>query len=275
VRQPGHEQAELPGASLPAAARPGAPPQEQRYRSQESASAVDGDDLPSDPARPLRGEEPHPVGNVCGLAETACRDPGHQFPLPVGAITIPLGLRGRVGQDEAGGDAVNGDAERAQFVRHLPGEAQLARLGAGVGLDPGLADGQSRPRRDDDDPPPAAFPHAGHGRPCAQERRGQVGVDHRPPSVVGDLVERAADLADDPAGRVDQDVHRSDGGEEGGNGDRVGQVHGGHRRPVQAHGSLVDPVNLGPVRREGVRDRQPDPVGGPSNDRDPACQPHT
>jgi hypothetical protein len=99
-------------------------------------------------------------------------------------------------------------------------------------------------------------------------------VDHRLPGAVADLLERPADLADDPAGRVDQDVDRADGREKAGHGGRVGQVGGDHRRPVQGRRLLVDPVNLGSVRRQGRRDRGPDPVGGPGDDRHPACQCH-
>jgi len=108
----------------------------------ERAPAVDRDDLAGHPARPRRGEEAHAVGDVGGLTEPAGGDPGDQRPLPVRAVAVPLGLRGRVGQHEAGRDAVHGNPVRAELVRHLPGEAELAGLGGGVGLDARLADGQ-------------------------------------------------------------------------------------------------------------------------------------
>ena len=74
------------------------------------------------------------------------------------------------------------------------------------------------------------------------------------------LLKRAADLADDPAGGVDQDVDRADGAEVVPDGGRVGKVSG--RQPtVEGDGLFVDPVHLRSVRRQGVRDRGADPRG--------------
>ena len=55
----------------------------------------------------------------------------------------------------------------------------------------------------------------GHDRPGAEERARQVRVDDGLPVVVGDLLERPADLADDAARVVDEDVDPADRGDEG------------------------------------------------------------
>src|SRR6185437_6622832 len=45
---------------------------------EESTATVDGDHLAGHPARPLRGEELHAVGDVLGLPQPSQRDAGHQ-----------------------------------------------------------------------------------------------------------------------------------------------------------------------------------------------------
>ena len=67
----------------------------------------------------------------------------HRLPLPLG--------RG-VGADEARRDAVDGDPEGPELVGQLAGQADLAGLGAGIGLDAGEADAQPGARGDVDDP---------------------------------------------------------------------------------------------------------------------------
>ena len=95
----------------------------------------------------------------------------HQLGLALLAVALPLPLGRRVGQDEPGSDAVDRDAERAELVRHLPGEADLAGLGAGVGLDAGQADAAARSGGDVDDPAPAALPSStGRPRGCTGTR---------------------------------------------------------------------------------------------------------
>jgi len=94
------------------------------------------------------------------------------------------------------------------------------------------------------------------------------------PGVIGHLLERVADLPDDPACRVHQDVHRTEGGEEVADGGLIGKVSRAQRCPVQGHRLLVDPVDARPVGRERVRDRAADPVGGASDHRGLACQRH-
>src|SRR6516164_1166908 len=104
-------------------------------------ATVDRDRLPGYPGRPLADEEPHSIGYVSGLAEAPHGDPPDERPLARLAVAGPLPLGGRVVQDEAGRDAVDRDAETPELVGHLPGEPDLAGLGAGVRLDPGQADG--------------------------------------------------------------------------------------------------------------------------------------
>ena len=93
-----------------------------------------------------------PLAMSSGWPSRRSAMPVDQLALPVGAVAVPLNLGRRVGQDEPRRDAVDRDPERAQLVGHLPGEADLARLGAGVGLDAGLAGAQAGGRGDVDDP---------------------------------------------------------------------------------------------------------------------------
>ena len=181
----------------------------------------------------------------------------HQFPLARLAVARPLPLGRRVGQDEAGRDAVDRDTERPQFVRHLPGEPDLAGLGAGVRLDPGQADGAPGSRGDVDDPAPAALLHPRHHRARTQKGAGQVRVDDRVPVLVGHLLQRVADLAGHSPGVVDQDVDGAGAGEELPHRARVGQVGG-----VLVH-SVDGRTTVG--QRPG--DRGADTVRGTGHDR--------
>ena len=85
-------------------------------------------------------------------------------------------------------------------------------------------------------------------------------LDDHAPVVVGDVLERAADLPDDAAGVVDEDVDGADPGDE-----RVDLVGVGH-----VDGVLVAPVDGGPVLCERARDRGADPVRRAGDDRDPS-----
>ena len=103
-----------------------------------------------------------------GVAGPAGRDVLEQGLLAVLAVAVPLRLGGRVREHESGCDAVDGDAERPQLVCHLPGEADLAGLGRGVGLDAGEADAAAGPGGDVDDPPVAGgASSAGRRRGCS------------------------------------------------------------------------------------------------------------
>ena len=97
-----------------------------------------------------------------------------------------------------------------ELVRRLAREADLPGLRAGVRLDAGQADAAPGAGGDVDDPAVAALLHAGHDRARAEERARQVRVDDGLPVVVGDLLERPADLADDAARVVDEDVDPAD-----------------------------------------------------------------
>ena len=94
------------------------------------------------------------------------------------------------------------------------------------------------------------------------ERRREVRVDDLAPVVVGNLLQRMADLAADPAGVVDQDVDGADAGEEVPHGGGVGQVGA----------VLVDLVHVRAVAAERVGDGGADAVRGAGDDRDLACQ---
>src|SRR5260370_31144640 len=177
-------------------------------------------------------------------------------------MAVPLPLGGRVGKDEAGGDEVGGDHERAEFVRHLPGEADLAGCRAGVGLDARLAYGQAGRRGDVDEPAPSALLRRWHDGARTQERSGQVRVDDRVPVVVAALLLRVTGLPARSAGVVDQDVRPAHCGEELPHGGRHGQVDG----------VFVDPVDLRSLAAERIGDLGSDAVGGSGDDRHPARQ---
>ena len=185
------------------------------------------------------------------LAGRAGRDVLQQRPLAVGAVAVPLGLGGRVGEHEPRRDAVDGDAERAQLVGHLPGEADLAGLRRGVGLDAGEADAAPGARGDVDDPAVAGGLHDARGGPGAVERRAQVGVQDGVPGGVGQLVDRRVRLALHSPGVVDENVQLAEAGEE--------RVHG-----------VASPAGRRCPCRPGARSRPP-PGAGPRWPRPMPC----
>ena len=99
-----------------------------------------------------------PLAMSSGFPSRRSGDARDELALAFLAVALPLPLGRRVGQDEAGGDAVHRDAERPELVRHLPGEPDLAGLRAGVGLDPGPADAQAGGGGDVDDPAASGVP---------------------------------------------------------------------------------------------------------------------
>src|SRR5580692_2938221 len=225
-------------------------------------STINRDRLPGHPRGPLGYEELHAVGDVLGFAEPARRYALHQLPLALLAVALPLPLGRGVGQDEPGSDAVHGDAERPELVRHLPGEPDLAGLRAGVGLDTGQADAAACSRGDVDDPAPVALLHRGDRGPGAQERAVQVGLHDRIPVLVGDLLDRLAYLAHDAPGGVDQDVDAADRVEE-----RPDLAGFGEVGPV-----LVHPVHIRAIAAQRLGDRGADAVGRAGHHRGLAGQ---
>src|SRR5262245_45266343 len=103
-------------------------------------ASIDAQHLAGDPAGIVRGEEQDRMGDVLGAAETLQRDRVDQAALTFLAIGLPLPLGRRVGADEARRHIVDRDAPGPEFVGELPGQADLRRLGGGVGLDAGQAD---------------------------------------------------------------------------------------------------------------------------------------
>ena len=75
------------------------------------------------------------MGDVGGRAQVVEGDPVEQLLLTVGAEGVPLTLGRRVREDEAGRDVVHRDAPRAELVRQLAGEPDLAGLRRRVRLD--------------------------------------------------------------------------------------------------------------------------------------------
>ena len=83
------------------------------------------------------------MGDVVGASGAFDGDAVDEPLLAFRAHRMPLLFAGGVGADEAGGDAVDGDAEGAEFVGKLADEADLSRFGGGVGLDSGEADAEA------------------------------------------------------------------------------------------------------------------------------------
>src|SRR5262249_36839033 len=98
--------------------------------------------------------------DVLGLAEAAQRDALDQPLLALGTVGLPLPRGRRVGAHEAGRDVVDGDAELPELMRQLAGQADLRRLGRGVGLNAGEADAEPGAARDVDDAPGMRRLHA-------------------------------------------------------------------------------------------------------------------
>src|SRR4029077_3522477 len=78
--------------------------------SPSSLSAVDGDDLSRDPARILRREEEHAIGDVVGRAQSLECDALDKITLTLRPIRFPLSLRGRVRAHESWRDVVDRNA---------------------------------------------------------------------------------------------------------------------------------------------------------------------
>src|SRR2546423_115029 len=111
-----------------------------RRRSEQRAPTVDRQHLARDPRGPRRDEEAHAVRDVFGTPEAPQGDPFDEPPLTFLAVAFPLLFGRRIGPHETGSDAVHGDAERSELVRHLTREPDLTRLGACICLDAREAD---------------------------------------------------------------------------------------------------------------------------------------
>src|ERR1700761_2037222 len=225
-------------------------------------SAINGNHLPRYPGSVRRNKELHAVGDVLCRAEPAQGDALHELALAFLTVALPLLFRCGVGEHETRRDAVHRDAVPAEFVGHLPGEADLAGLRARVRLDAREAGAAVGAGGDVDDPAAAGRLHAGYHRPGAQERARQVRVDDSTPVLIADLLDRMMHLADHPAGVVHQDVHRPDLFDEAGHRVGIGDIH---RVLVHAVHGRAHPL-------QGRRDRRADPVRGPGDQRGLACQ---
>src|SRR5579862_4027411 len=164
---------------------------------EDGLAAVDREHLSSHPRGLVRGKEQDAVCDVLGRAEAPSRDRLEQPALALLAVTLVLRDRARVRQDEARGDRVDGDPERAELVCRLSCEAELTGLCARVCLNAREAHAPTGARRDVDDPPMAPLLHPGRNRTRADEGARQVRVDNRPPVLVRHLFERPSDLPDD------------------------------------------------------------------------------
>ena len=183
VRQPGHEQAQLPGTRLPVAARPGAPPQEQRDASRISLRrrfrAVPAE--PNLPQERIRDRHDSQLLIQHRPVTHPGRQPHHERSHPV----IPRSRASRV----------NIYQPRAPHARRSAAKRHPCRVGAT------WCNGQTRPRRTQPvhrfDPPLAAGDAGqvrGPGAVCVQAGDGVHDLlgDQR----AGEVVAVAADPRD-------------------------------------------------------------------------------
>src|SRR5712692_934852 len=117
-----------------------------RTSAEHPVAAVDADGLPGDVRRVIGEKEDDGARDLLREAEPTERDRVEQAPLPGRAHGFPLPLGGRIRANEARRHAVHADAMGAQLARGLAGEADEARLRAGIGLDAREAVGASRAR---------------------------------------------------------------------------------------------------------------------------------
>ena len=152
-----------------------------------------------------------PLAMSSGVPEAARRDPLDQRSLAFLAVALPL-------RDRSSGSRARSPA-RSQFtvIPKRPSSCAVCRVKP---ICPAFALAYAwipvrltlRPAPEEmlTMRPYARRLHAGNDRPRADERAGQVRVDDRVPVVVRDVLERLADLADDTAGVVDEDVDAAD-----------------------------------------------------------------
>ena len=171
-----------------------------------SLASVHAQHLAGDPAGIVRGEEQHGMGDVLGRAQALQRDRLDEALLPLLAIGLPLPLRRRIGADEAGRDIVDGDAPGAELMGELARQADLRRLGRGIGLDAGQADAEAGAAGDVDDAAATCRASCRAPPPATVEGAGHIDVEDGLPFRRRDLLQRPADLAEHAAGIVDQDI---------------------------------------------------------------------
>ena len=92
-------------------------------------------------------------------------------------------------------------------MAELARQAHQRRLGCGIGLDTGQADGQPGAAGDVDDTSGARCLHAGCNRLAQVERAAHIDRKDGIPLLWGHGLQRAADLSQHAASVVDQDVH--------------------------------------------------------------------
>src|SRR5947208_3107357 len=100
-----------------------------------------------------------------------------QSPLALLAISKPLSLGLGTDIDEAGRNAVDGDAPGAELFRQMPRERDDGRLGRAVGDEPVAGGAQAGIARDVDDATAAFRLHRRRHGLRAMERTGAVDVE--------------------------------------------------------------------------------------------------
>ena len=122
------------------------------------------------------------------------------------AISRPLPFSRRVRQHEPRRDRIDRNVPRPQLMRQLPGEPNLPRLGACIGLNSGQAHPEPRPRRDiHDAPPPSAF-HMRKSGAAGKVDPVEIDREDSSPRLWRDLLERTSDLSQHPSGIVDHHI---------------------------------------------------------------------
>src|SRR6478736_1798754 len=186
---------------------PGVRPSWRTCGSDKLGAPVDVERLAGDVRRLVAAQEGSGGRDVLGIADTADRVPvrGRLAELLDGHPDACGRCVGHVGGDEARGDRVGVDAERAELDAERADEALNAHLGGGVvGLPPVAESGDAG---EADDLAVLLLHEVLLGRPGHQEGPAEVDPDHDVPVVVAHLEQQV--VAGDP-GVVDPDVEAAE-----------------------------------------------------------------
>src|SRR5262249_39939812 len=247
-------------------------------------SAVDGNRLPGDEGRIVRGEEDHGADEIARLFR-ALDALGAQHGLTLlGGHRLPRDL----GEGGAGGDRVDGDPEIAELPGHRACHREDRALRGDV-VQVMRAAHEDGGGGDVDDPPTALLPHLGNDRLAGQPHAADVDGHQFVPLRLADLPE-GLHLDSREDGRVvDQDVEAAELAH--GRGDHLPTARlVGHVRPredglaTRGQALLGDRLSLGLVQLghhdpgalldEAMCVRAPDSLAGTGDDCDPIRELH-
>lgn len=173
---------------------------------QSGPSTVDRQNLTRDPPAAFIGEEQGCVRDVLGSAKAFRVNRLQELLLVFGSIIFPLTNRRRVGEDQSGGDGIDGDAMRSELPGQLLGQANQRVFGGSVSLDSGQARPQPGAGGNVHDAAVASLFHDRRDRLGQPERAVHIGFEYASPILLGNILDRPAGLPPDASGGIDQYV---------------------------------------------------------------------